>query len=214
MPRGAVSIPQENEPSSECSTGAARRRVLVCAYACNPFQGSEEAVGWGWVKAIADRCDVTVITADFHRQDIEQACAGSDPWAKSVRFVYCRQRPWHYRPTPLWVRIENSLLKPVMNWAYRLWLRDASCIARSLAAETRYDLAHQLTYVGFRFPGHLWKLDLPFVWGPLGGIETTPWRLIPAMDFQGMLYPLSENSTSRRSRSRPWRHRRHQRGTK
>lgn len=168
-------------------------RVLVCAYACNPFQGSEEAVGWGWLKAIARECDVTVITAEFHRRDIERAQAGWDIWARSVRFEYCPHRPWHYRPAPLWKRIENSLLKPIVNWAYRLWLRDAFITAKQLASVSHYDLTHQLTYVGFRFPGHLWKLSIPFVWGPLGGIETTPWRLIPAMDLHGMVYHSAHN---------------------
>lgn len=167
--------------------------MLVCAYACNPFKGSEEAVGWGWVKAIAGFCDLTVITAEFHRRDIEQACASSDTWARSVRFEYCRHCFWHYRPTPLWTRIESSLLKPIMNWAYRLWLRDAFILAEKLKGNAHFDLVHQLTYVGFRFPGHLWKLSLPFVWGPLGGIEITGWRLLPAMDLSGVVYHTAHN---------------------
>ena len=31
--------------------GTKRLKVLVSAYACNPNQGSEEGVGWGWVNA-------------------------------------------------------------------------------------------------------------------------------------------------------------------
>ena len=41
------------------STGAVRLtrrlKILISAYACNPYKGSEEGVGWGWVTAIARR---------------------------------------------------------------------------------------------------------------------------------------------------------------
>jgi glycosyltransferase involved in cell wall biosynthesis len=134
-----------------------------------------------------------VITAAFHRDDIERARATTDPWAQSVRFEYVRHRPWHYAPTPLWMRVENSLLKPVMNRAYRLWLGDALALAKELAQAHSFDLVHQLTYVGYRFPGHLWRLGLPFVWGPLGGLEIVPWRLLPAMDASGIVYYAAHN---------------------
>lgn len=164
-----------------------RPQVLICAYACNPNQGSEEAVGWNWVAAIASFCDVTVITAAFHRPDIEAhvATAPADHWSRRVVFVYPSARPWHYAPTPGWRRIEESLFKPVMHWAYRSWQAQAGRIASELVAGGRYDLTHQLTYVGFRFPGSLWRLPLPFVWGPLGGLEDTPWRLLPALGLAG-----------------------------
>ena len=167
--------------------------VLVCAYACNPFRGSEEAVGWNWVRAIASRHRVTVITAAFHRRDIERALGAGEEWARSVSFVYCRHRPWHYSPIPFWLGIEASILKPLMNWAYRLWLRDAHALARGLLETGSFDLTHQLTYVGYRFPGHLWRLGLPFVWGPLGGLENLPWPLFSALDRGGKIYYAGRN---------------------
>ena len=175
--------------SNRCDLG----RVLVCAYACNPFKGSEDAVGWQWIKAVSRHFDVTVITAAFHRNGIERARATTDSWARAVRFEYVRHRSWHYAPTPLWFRVESSLLKPVMNQAYRLWLADAFALAKELAQSQRFDLVHQLTYVGYRFPGHLWRLGLPFVWGPLGGLEIVPWRLLRAMDASGIVYYAAHN---------------------
>jgi glycosyltransferase involved in cell wall biosynthesis len=166
-----------------------RPRILVCAYACHPARGSEEAVGWNWVQAMASFCEVTVITAIFHRAAIEAFLRTTEaPWARHVEFIYPPSRPWHYRPTPAWCWIEGSLLKPLMNWAYRGWLRAAARIASRLVAGQHYDLTHQLTYVGFRFPGGLWRLTPPFVWGPIGGLEDTPWRLFGALSPVGMLY--------------------------
>jgi glycosyltransferase involved in cell wall biosynthesis len=57
-----------------------------------------------------------------------------------------------------------------------------------LHGEYHFDVAHQLTYVGFRFPGHLWKLGIPFVWGPIGGLANTPWNLLPLLGPAGALY--------------------------
>lgn len=172
-----------------------RPRVLVCAYACNPEQGSEEAVGWSWVGAIAAFCEVTVITAAFHRPAIEAqvAAAPAEHWSRRVVFVYPPARPWHYAPTPRWRRIEGSVLKPVMHRAYRGWQAEAARLAAGLVAGGGFDLTHQITYVGFRFPGGLWRLPLPFVWGPLGGLEDTPWRLFPALGPVGMLYFAGRN---------------------
>ncbi|WP_295430224.1 glycosyltransferase [uncultured Thiodictyon sp.] len=176
-------------PSAASGCAPSRPRVLVCAYACHPTRGSEEAVGWNWVQALASFCEVTVITAVFHRDAIE-ACLRTTkaPWAAHVAFIYPAPRPWHYRPTPAWRRIEGSLLKPLMHFAYRSWLRAAARIAARLVAERHFDLTHQLTYVGFRFPGGLWRLSPPFVWGPIGGMEDTPWRLFGALGPVGMLY--------------------------
>ncbi len=80
-----------------------------------------------------------------------------------------------------------------MHWAYHSWLSDAAQLADRLHRERRFDLVHQLTYVGFRFPGQLWKLDAPFVWGPIGGLNDMPWRLFGALEAGGKLYYAAYN---------------------
>jgi glycosyltransferase involved in cell wall biosynthesis len=163
-------------------------KILACAYACNPFHGSEEGVGWGWVNAMALHHEVWVLTAGYHRRDLEEALRRQPEKRGRLHFAYVEEKPWHYRPTPAWIRIENSIAKPIMNWAYRLWLDSAFILASRLHREIGFDLAHQITYVGFRFPGHIWKLNAPFVWGPIGGLENTPWRLLPTMGPHGAIY--------------------------
>ena len=163
-------------------------KILACAYACNPFHGSEEGVGWGWVTAIAQHHEVWVLTAAYHRRDIEEALRRQPEKRGRIHFAYVAEKPWHYRPTRAWIRIENSIIKPIMNWAYRSWLISASVLGRQLHRKIDFDLAHQITYVGFRFPGHLWKLGIPFGWGPIGGLENTPWPLLPTMGASGAMY--------------------------
>ncbi len=170
-----------------------RLKVLVAAYACSPYHGTEFGVGWGWSNAISKYHDVHVITADFHRADIERASRERPELFVRLNFFYVQHRPWHYAPTKGWSLIEGSFLKPIMNYAYGLWQRDAYKLARKLHEENKFDLAHQLTYVGFRFPGHLWKLDIPFVWGPIGGLENTPWKFLPGLGFSGCVYYAGRN---------------------
>ena len=164
-------------------------KLLICAYACNPAYGSEEAVGWQWIRCLAQDHDVTVVTAAFNRDEIEQAIGSS----RHTRFIYVEPRWWDYRPIPIWKRIEASLFKPIMNLAYVLWQRRAARTAHVLMSNEDYDLIHQLTYVGYRFPGRIWKLGLPFVWGPIGGLENTPWNLLPALGFRGGIYYAGRN---------------------
>lgn len=170
-----------------------RLKILVSAYACNPQCGSEEGVGWGWVKALAEYHDLWIITADFHRLAIEKSLQDTPQFFSHLKFHFITPEPWHSSPTKGWRFIEGSIFKPVMNGAYRLWQRDAFKIAKKLNREIKFDIVHQLTYVGFRFPGHLWKLDIPFVWGPIGGLENTPWRFLPKFGASGYLYYAGRN---------------------
>jgi glycosyltransferase involved in cell wall biosynthesis len=171
-----------------------RLKVLAVAYACNPDRGSEFGVGWGWVNAIARNHDVTVITADFNAADIERYLR-EKPLRVShhLRFIYVKNRAWHYRPHGLWLTIENSVAKPLMNLAYHDWLRCAYRAARRETEQHAYDLVHLITYVGWRFPGKFYQLDVPFVWGPIGGLMNTPYRLFPALGVKGAVYYAGRN---------------------
>ena len=166
-----------------------RLKILAIAYACNPAQGSESGVGWGWVNAIAADHDVTVVTADYNSGDIERYLESREGLTGNTpRFIYVKNRPWHYRPLGIWLKIENSFAKPLMNLAYQDWLRCAYEEARREMAQTRYDLVHLITYVGWRFPGAFYRLGIPFIWGPIGGMKNTPWRLLPILGLEGALY--------------------------
>jgi glycosyltransferase involved in cell wall biosynthesis len=171
-----------------------RLRVLAVAYACSPDRGSEFGVGWGWVKAISENHDVSVITADFNANDIERHCrdrlGGEQP---NLRFIYVKNRAWHYRPHGLWLAIENSAAKPIMNLAYQAWLDSALRVARCETEKDSYDLVHLITYVGWRFPGKFYQLGIPFVWGPIGGLMNMPRRLFPALGVKGAIYYSGRN---------------------
>lgn len=171
-----------------------RLRVLAIAFACDPTKGSEHGVGWGWVNAIAKHHDLTVITADFNAIHIIQQL-GKDSNGHNIdpAFIYVTNLPWHYSPTRFWHYIETSIAKPLMNLAYHNWLVYAFRIAQTEIAHTPYDLIHLITYVGWRFPGRFYQLNIPFVWGPIGGLKNTPRHLLPILGLKGAVYYSARN---------------------
>ncbi|MBM9532177.1 hypothetical protein JWG42_18650, partial [Desulfoprunum benzoelyticum] len=50
-----------------------RLKVLISAYACSPYKGSEPGVGWGFVAELAKHHDLWVIVEEEKfRADIER----------------------------------------------------------------------------------------------------------------------------------------------
>jgi glycosyltransferase involved in cell wall biosynthesis len=169
------------------SPGVKKMKVLVSAWACNPYEGSESAVGWGWINALKQTHKLWVITAAHQKESIDLALQTHPDEFKNVRFCYTEPPVWKYNRASNFWRWQSGLpvLVPAFHAYYALWQRHVYRVAVKLNEQIRFDLVHQLTFVGFRFPGLLWKLDLPFVWGPIGGLENMPLRLMPALGGAG-----------------------------
>ena len=159
-------------------------KVIISAYACSPYKGSEPGVGWGFVKALAPLHDLCVITESSFKEDIDRY-RNKYPELSKVRFEYVAR---------IRSRGAERIWPPAYYWTYRRWHQDAYRLAQQLHQEVIFDIAHQLTMVGFREPGYLWKLGIPFVWGPVGGMGFFPWRFLPAIGGYGALYYLGYNA--------------------
>lgn len=146
-----------------------RPRVLMSAYACSPYRGSEPSVGWNRAYETAKYCDVTVLTEEHaSAPDVERFLAenGSIP---GLRFVYV--------PTRRWERWLGNWRAPGYV-ALNSWQRRAYRTALHLHLDTPFDLVHHVTFCGYREPGYLWKLNAPFIWGPVGGSQNFPYRFL------------------------------------
>lgn len=166
-----------------------RLKILVSAYACSPYQGSEPGVGWGFVDALAARHDLWVIVEEEKfRADIERFLRDHPDYRSRATF--------HFLPKTRkrWLR---TLWPPSYYWFYHRWHRDAFRLAERLHAEVGFDVVHQLTMVGFREPGLLWKLGVPFVWGPVGGMGVFPWRFLNQVGLRGGVYYFAYNVLNR-----------------
>lgn len=158
-----------------------RLKILVSAYACSPYHGSEPGVSWGFIAAMARQHELWVITEKVEfEEDIRRKAAEDPELFRNLHFFFIPRSP-----RPFW----SKLWPPSYYWFYRQWQKRAYQLALKLQKEIPFDLIHQLNMTGFREPGFLWKItDLPFVWGPIGGMDNTPWRMLPALGWYGGLY--------------------------
>ncbi|MBQ8124869.1 MAG: glycosyltransferase [Kiritimatiellae bacterium] len=147
-------------------------KILLSAFAFSPYRGSECAVGWNIARNLARFHDVTVIAGDLGdgENDYARYVAenGSVPrltvdYVPPSRFTVFLERL--HRLPGLW---------GLYYLAYNLWQRKACKRAKELLKTEKFDLVHQLTMIGYREPGYMWKLGLPFFWGPVGGAPNEP----------------------------------------
>jgi glycosyltransferase involved in cell wall biosynthesis len=137
----------------------------MAAYACEPSQGSEPAVGWHWAhEAARAGHDVWVVTRSNNRAAIEggiRSRAGAE-LAGALHFEYLDlPRPF------LWVK--RRLGHPGLLAYYYLWQVALIGVARRLHRRVGFDIAHHVTFVNDSLPSGLCVLPIPFVWGPVGG---------------------------------------------
>lgn len=154
-----------------------RLKVLLGCYACDPYHGSEPGAGWQFMKLAAQTHEVHVITEkDEFEANITRYLEEHPGELENVTFHYIRRTHW------------NTLRKiwpPSYYWTYRAWQRKAFRYAVELDEKEHFDVIHHVNLGGYREAGFLWRLDKPFVWGPIGGLNQTAWCLIPCMDMRG-----------------------------
>jgi glycosyltransferase involved in cell wall biosynthesis len=148
-----------------------RLRVLISAYACEPYKGSEPSVGWNWALQMARLHDVTVVTRGNNQEVIEDGLTKVD--GPHPKFIYYTMP----RPFLDWKRS----WMPVRVF-YALW---QVAIRRNLRRQlASFDLVHHVTFNSYRWPGFWWFCSKPVVLGPLGGGQVCPWRLLPLFGSQ------------------------------
>lgn len=185
-----------------------RLRVLVLAYLISPKRGSEYSVAWNYVTQMSAHCDITILygSAGDHMGDFDDMDEFlSYNTLSNVNFVAVRAGSL--------AKVLNSAnrrghLVYTFYFAYRLWHWRAYRVARRLIADDAFDLVHYLGPIGYREPGYLWKLPLPYVWGPIGGATNVPATLVPALPVAGklkLLFRAAVNWCQLRFSIRVWR---------
>jgi glycosyltransferase involved in cell wall biosynthesis len=161
-------------------------RVLLSAFAISPTRGSEPGVGWQCAIHLAQYHDVTILYGDLN------GCARSkhelEEWLrdhpKAPRMTLAYVAP--SRLSVICERLHSKPgLRPLYYWGYQLWQKRALAVARGLHRSAPFDLVHQVTYATYWEPGYLWKLGIPYYWGPISGGNVMPLRYIPILGIRG-----------------------------
>lgn len=152
-------------------------RILISAYGCGPGRGSEPGVGWNWSRQIARFHDVWVLTPESERQSIETYHGADVP--PNLHFLHC--------DLPRWVRPSNQGTAVRYHLHYHLWQILAFFVVQRLHRRFAFDFVHHLTVGAHWKPSFLALLPIPFIWGPVGGGESTPVGLSPVLSRKGRL---------------------------
>ena len=163
------------------------KKILVSVYACSPHRGSEPGMGWNFLRLIAEDKDRRIwafVEKSEFEKPIKEYLDSHQTELWNVHFVFIRRL--HIN----WLR---KIWPPSYYWTYRAWQKTVYAAAERLHKEIHFDCAHQLNMVGFREPGYLWKLPIPFIWGPVGGLGKTDWRLFAMLDVAGKIEFLARN---------------------
>jgi glycosyltransferase involved in cell wall biosynthesis len=62
---------------------------------------------------------------------------------------------------------------------YLLWLNASAKVAAKLQREVSFDFAHHISWESLQGGSELWRLDIPFIFGPVGGGQYPPKVLKP-----------------------------------
>jgi len=168
--------------------------ILVSAYACDPYRGSEPGVGWAAVCRIARNHQVFVLTDDHNRAGWERAATEQlIPSGVQVRFLR------HCKPCS-----QNRFVAHLQSWlSYAAFNRLVLEAAGQWHREISFDLCHQITIAAWRMPSPLWRLPIPFVWGPIGGAGYIPHAFRSMLSPAARLFELARDfNTLVSSRSR------------
>lgn len=152
-----------------------RLNILISAYYCSPYRGGESAVGWKVATGLAKHHDVTVICGDLSAE--APTGADLDRW-KHEQGMPDGLTVHHVRAEGMTRRIHDLHALPGL-WflfyeAYRRWQRQVLGVASDLHRVKPFDVVHHVNVIGFREPGYLWRLGVPFFWGPVTGAPMVP----------------------------------------
>lgn len=162
--------------------------VLINAYACSPNTGSEPGMAWNWCINLAKHCKLHIITEGEFRDKIESVLP-TLPQSENISL--------YYNPVSAEVR---KMCWDQGDWRfyyyYAKWQKKTLKIAQQIIENNHIDLVHQLNMIGFREPGYLWKIDKPFIWGPIGGIGHIPNAYFQGADFKTQCFFNLKNQIS------------------
>lgn len=174
---------------------ARRLKILVNSYTLSPYLGSESAVAWNHIRNLAQWCDIVVIygaSGGNMGTNIDIPKWLNTNFISGVRFEFVVPS----RISMLLTKLNSKGLIYAHFLAFKLWQKKAYIRALELLQDEDFDLIHHLGPIGYREPGYLWKIDKPYVWGPIGGFNNAPWSLYKALPLSGKLKQLIRSITN------------------
>ena len=138
------------------------KRILLSAFSCNPIKGSEDSYGWNWsIGLIREGFEVHTFTRIINKVDIE-----NQPKIDNLFF--------HYIKLPLGLEKLYSFSQLTMYLYYILWQWVILIKAKQLHKSINFDKVHHVSWGSIQQGSFLYKLKIPFFFGPAGGGQKAP----------------------------------------
>jgi glycosyltransferase involved in cell wall biosynthesis len=169
-----------------------RLKVLLSAYACEPFKGSEPADGWNWALQMSRFHDLWVLTRLNNRASIERAQLS--PEQQRIRWLYYDLPPG----LRFWKRGSRGI-----QLYYWLWQMRIRAVVSRLHSQVGFDLIHHVTFGKYWIPSYLPLLPVPSIVGPVGGGESTPPALAHTYGFRGQWFEWKRDLARRLAHADP-----------
>jgi glycosyltransferase involved in cell wall biosynthesis len=153
-------------------------KVLISVWACEPARGSENEVGYRTVLAAASRHEVWVITNPSAVAGLRRALRDDDIASRI-----------HLHPLEFGVtgdRFEHLGMVGFQRY-YDAWQRQAARLALELDARVGFDVVHHATLSSYWTRAGVASLDVPLIWGPVGGAVNAPLGLLPELGTRGVV---------------------------
>lgn len=153
-------------------------KILISVWACEPGRGSENEVGYRTVMAAASQHEVWAITNPSAVAGLRRALPDNDT-----------TRRIHLQPLEFGVtgdQFEHLGMVGFQRY-YEAWQRQAARLASELDARVGFDVVHHATLSSYWTRAGVASLDVPLVWGPIGGAVNAPMSLLPELGVRGII---------------------------
>lgn len=157
--------------------------ILVLAYQISPTKGSEFSVAWNYVNRMSKYNKLTVLygvsgkhLGDCKEMEFFEKMKG----VPNVKFISIKPSKWTNALN--WCN-RHDFFNYSFYFAYKSWHKQVYKAAKKIMVNENFDLIHFVGPIGYREPGYLWKFDLPYIWGPIGGANMASSILLSKSSF-------------------------------
>lgn len=145
-------------------------KILFDCFSCSPYYGSDEGIGWMWPYIMRKNHEVWALVRSDRRFDIEKYCSKYN--ISDMHFIYCDIPEW----MNFYYRKKNKNKNGTLDFLFYqfLWQYPAYRAAKKYNSKVKFDIIHHVATNDFRLLGRLYKLNIPYIIGPIGGAQTVP----------------------------------------
>lgn len=143
--------------------------VLISSYSCSPYLGSENALGWNSViSTLRAGHKVWVLTRDYNKNDIERYLGENCELKKEE----INRLQFEYIEVDIWIQKIKGHIGEILQ--YITFQKNIFMISKKLTEKYKFDYVHHVSWASLVQRIYLYKLNTPFILGPVGGGEETP----------------------------------------